>query len=57
MTYLFRVTAPHYCAGLILDENGKCIQAAPILGWTRGKTADFLLPYFERKGFTVEVCG
>ncbi len=52
MSDLYRVEAPHYVAGFIV-EDGVCIEAAPILGWSEGKTLRYLLSYFRRKGFTV----
>ena len=33
---LVRIEAPHFCAGIILDENGICVHAAPILKYAIG---------------------
>lgn len=35
-TFLLRIEAPHFVAGIIFDENGQCIKAAPIVKWCRG---------------------
>ena len=36
---LAQITAPHFCAGIVLDEDGVVTRAAPIAkymaGWTR----------------------
>lgn len=48
------VDAPHFCAGLVLVE-GRCTEAAPILGWAVGKTQDELAAYFRRKGWKAQV--
>jgi len=50
---LIRITAPHYCAGLEV-ENGWITNAAPILFWSIGRRWDRVRPYFERKRFKIE---
>jgi hypothetical protein len=52
---LVRVTAPHFVAGLVLDESGHCIEAPPILAASIGKTAGELARYFERRGWQAEL--
>lgn len=47
---LVQVTAPHFCAGLVLVDD-RCIEAAPILKWAIGKRADELRRYFAKKGW------
>jgi hypothetical protein len=49
---LVQVTAPHFCAGLVLDETGTVVEAAPILGWTVGKHWRELRPYFAKRRWT-----
>lgn len=44
-----RVVAPHFVAGIILDETGHCVEAAPILRWTVGKHYSELRAYFWRR--------
>ena len=34
---LIRISAPHFCAGIVLDGSGHVVEAAPILQWTLGK--------------------
>lgn len=53
--HLMRVVAPHFVAGLVLDDSGKCIEAAPILAASIGKSEAQLRSYFERRGWQVEV--
>jgi len=48
---LVAVDAPHFYAGIIINERGMCIHAAPILKWCIGKRTDFLRGYFKRKGW------
>lgn len=52
---LVRVVAPHFVAGLDIGVNGKCVEAAPILAWAKGKTEDELRAYFKRKGWRASV--
>lgn len=44
------VDAPHFNAGLIM-RDGICVYAAPILGWSVGKTTEELRDYFMAKGW------
>lgn len=50
---LYRVTAPHFCAGFVA-ARGSVVGAAPILHWAVGKGVAWLLTYSERKGWQVE---
>lgn len=50
---LFRVTAPHFCAGLVVRDD-KVVEAAPILRWTIGKSIYWLVGYFAGKEWTCE---
>lgn len=50
---LYRITSPHFVAGLI--TNGDIIiQAAPILGWTVTKDFSYVRDYCRKKGWSVE---
>lgn len=55
---LIRVTCTDpkrpFVAGLLL-RNGICVHAAPILGWTKGKTREELRETFKRNGWTATV--
>lgn len=51
---LVRVVAPHFVAGLEI-ENGRCVSAAPILGWCVGRTVNMLRAYFQRRGWKAHV--
>lgn len=52
---LVRVVAPHFVAGLVIDEaTGRCIEAPPILAASIGKTARELRAYFDRRGWHAE---
>ncbi len=49
-----RVTAPHFCAGIVFDAEGGVLEAAPILAWAKGKSAKWLKAYFDKKGWKAE---
>lgn len=51
---LIRVVAPHFVAGLEIT-NGKCTNAAPILGWAVGKDEDYLRAYFRTKKWKASI--
>lgn len=53
---LVRVAAPHFVAGIVLDDAGVVIEAAPILAWERGKHYGELRAYFARKHWVAERC-
>ena len=48
------IDSPYYYAAIIF-KNGKVIKYPDILKWTKGKTAEELIPYFKRKGFKLTV--
>ncbi len=50
---LWRITAPHFCAG-ILVWNNVVMNAAPILAWMKGRHTTWINGYCTRKGWTVE---
>lgn len=52
---LIQITAPHFCAGLLI-EAGKVVLAAPILRWMMGKPEDYVRFYCRRKGWAVTTC-
>lgn len=54
---LARVTGPNFVAGLLLDERGCCVRAAPILRWTIGLYRDALRVEFRRLGWHAAVIG
>lgn len=52
--HLVRVTAPHFVAGLLFDDKGRCIEAPSMLAASVGKSAGELNRYFERRGWQAE---
>ena len=44
------VNVKYFCAGLICDDEGKVIEAAPIVKWARGKHYLDVIQYFQMKG-------
>lgn len=55
MERLIRVSAPHYVAGMIVDPNDRILRAAPILGWSVGKSLFNVSKYLRSKGYQLEV--
>jgi hypothetical protein len=51
---LLAVAAPHFFAGIVVNAAGKIAEAAPILGWTVGRDAEWFVWYAGRKGWKVE---
>jgi hypothetical protein len=51
---LVQVTARHFCAGLVL-ENDVVVEAAPILKKCLGKRRPWLRSYFAEQGWKTEV--
>jgi hypothetical protein len=47
---LARVTAPHFVAGIVMQDD-VVTEAAPILKWTIGKKREELRTYFDQKGW------
>ena len=54
MTVLVRVVAPHFVAGLLIEDD-VCFAAAHILGWCVGKTSAELRAYFAKKEWTATI--
>lgn len=51
---LWRVTAPHACAGFITTAGGTIYDAAPILRWMIGRTIEEVSGYCERRRWVLE---
>lgn len=52
---LVRITAPHFCAGVEIDDKDKVVKFAPILKWTKGRTLWWLERYCKKKKWEIEV--
>jgi hypothetical protein len=50
---LYRVTAPHFVAGLIVAANGTILRAPPLMGWARDRPLAEVLAYCRNKKFEV----
>jgi hypothetical protein len=55
MMHLYRITAPHFCAGMIVSLPGIVLHAAPIIAWTKGKSVAELFRYCHRKRWHMEL--
>jgi hypothetical protein len=47
---LIRVTGSNFVGGLIFGDRGKVIEAAPILKWANGMTADEVRAEATKRG-------
>jgi hypothetical protein len=57
VTALVRVVseaAPAFVAGLLIEDD-VCFAAAPILGWSVGKTTAELRAYFAKRGWKATI--
>jgi hypothetical protein len=45
------VVAPHFVAGLLVDDTDRVMRAAPILGYMRGWEGDRVRSYVKAKGW------
>jgi hypothetical protein len=52
---LVRVVAPRFVAGLELDDQDRCVRAAPILRWTLGWRREDLRDVFDQKGWRASI--
>jgi hypothetical protein len=52
---LIAIDAPYFYAGIIINDQYRVTEAAPILQWTVGKHWDEVAKWCGRKGFKVTV--
>jgi hypothetical protein len=52
---LIRVTGPNFVGGFIFSDRGKVIEAAPILKWAEGMTADEVRAEVTKRGFKAAI--
>jgi hypothetical protein len=50
---LVRVTTKYFCAGLIANDEGIVIEAAPIMKWAKGKDYADVLAYYSLRNTLV----
>lgn len=48
-----RIVAPHFVAGVVLDEADHVVRAAPIVGYMHGWTRERVRSYVVSKGWSV----
>lgn len=53
---LYRVTAPHFVAGLVVAQDGVIIHTAPILRWAGNKAFAWFKKYCADKRWKLEEC-
>lgn len=51
---LWRVTAPHFVAGICVAQDGTITHTAPILKWANNRPLAWFQRYCAEKGWTVE---
>jgi hypothetical protein len=52
---LIRVTGPNFVGGLIFGSRGTVIEAAPVLKWANGMTADEVQAEATKRGFKATI--
>ena len=50
---LYRITAPHYVSGIVVDSEGTVIRAAPIVEWANGKKLIYVRQYCIEQGYSI----
>jgi len=50
---MYRIEAPHFVAGVIL-ENSICIKAAPIVSWMWNNSLHAITEYCKFKGWKIK---
>lgn len=50
--YVVQVTAPHFCAGVVV-KGGMITRTAPILNWAKNHSFLWFAQYCGRKGWAV----
>lgn len=50
---LYWIRAPHYTAGVLVNEKGIIVDTAPILRWAFGKQIVPTIAYWRKRGFDV----
>lgn len=53
---LYQITAPHFCAGVVVGKYDCIMKAAPILKWAIGTHIDSFLSYCSKKNWKVHKC-
>jgi hypothetical protein len=54
MSLLAQITAPHFTAGIVL-ENDRVVTVPPILKYMWGWHRNYVRDYCKRKGWTITV--
>jgi hypothetical protein len=56
LNYLCRITAPHFCAGLIVSGKSlTVVEAAPILSYMFSWSGSHVRQYCDRRGWDLEI--
>lgn len=55
-TELYRIELPYACCGILVNESGVVVEAAPIVGWMKGKFLPAVMPWvFKNHGLIYQV--
>jgi len=52
---LIRVTGPNFVGGLIFGNNGRVAEAAPVVKWAQGMTADQVRAEAAKRGLKAKI--
>lgn len=53
---LLRIVSSFFVAGAIV-RDGRIVDAAPIIGWMRGRSVEYVRGYVARRGWAAEWVG
>jgi hypothetical protein len=54
MKELWQITTSYFCCGILI-KKGVCVDAAPIMGWAKGKTLGEIKAWVLKKKGTIEL--
>lgn len=54
LSTLYRIVAPHFVAGVLVDEDSVVEETAPILRWAMGRELGWLVSYCTRKRWQLQ---
>ena len=50
---LYQITSSYFCAGIVVNDAGYCVGAAPIVHYMKGKSGNWIASYIKKKGWNV----
>jgi hypothetical protein len=54
MTKLLLIDAPHFCAGIVIEEDGYGARSAPIIKYMSGWSKESIYAYCKKKNWSIK---